>query len=959
MNAAKLLLLSACVLAALFPLNAAAQSCPNPVTIACGGTAAGNTQSGNDPGHDDWGCTEFGWDLTGPEDYYQLTISGEESLWINVEPTSSWDTAFVILPDSGGDCGTVAIMCVDDGGSGSAESAAITLPAGTYYIAVEGYNDASGPYNLTVLCQECTDADGDGYPTYDAATCPSGNDCCDAGDEASPGCTAADAAEINPGVQEFCGDGIDNDCDGQDDPCPDCGADESIDCAGTGTVDTSTDGTSYWDDYCGGLGAWYGVDWSGPEYIFSFAPATDTGAVFSIDTTAAMEIFVLSDYGDPTVCNPDGCLSIGASGAGLYNENSPAAFYAEAGETYFISVDGYLGAAGSFDYELDCRTELCVSDADVFCKDSVSGDTTGKDNNVSVYKGFSFEFPAPEYVYTLTTDLDARVTVDMQMENGVDLGLLIIEDSGDGCNPGGVITGSDIDNAYYGDWTEYVSFSTTAGTSYYVVVDGWDTAGSFDLQVSCSVECGEGFDDCGFGYCTDVSSDVDNCGACDHVCDLPNVDLHDCVASACTIVSCDPNFDDCDADAQNGCEAALLSDRNNYGTCDTACGADEICEAGSCVGCPVGEEVCGNACVNIQTDPAHCGGCGQACDLTNVDQHGCVAGTCTVVTCDGGFGDCDGDASNGCEVDLLTSDVHCGVCNQACDTGAGEDCCGGSCVDLDEDAANCGACGNACATGESCCSAACADLNNDVDNCGTCGNACGTGEVCSQGSCQLDCPAGETDCDGSCVNLNNDLQNCGSCGYACDLPNVDENGCAGGACTVVSCDAGFADCDSNATNGCETTLGTTENCGACGHACGAGEECTGGTCQPVCGAGETNCNGECVDLKTDVSNCGACGHGCQTGQDCLNGTCCADADSDGHYAESCGGDDCDDNVAAVHPGAEEICNETDDDCNGVIDDGDVCDRDKGCGCAATSGTPASGWFLLLLAIGLARLRRHR
>jgi MYXO-CTERM domain-containing protein len=176
---------------------------------------------------------------------------------------------------------------------------------------------------------------------------------------------------------------------------------------------------------------------------------------------------------------------------------------------------------------------------------------------------------------------------------------------------------------------------------------------------------------------------------------------------------------------------------------------------------------------------------------------------------------------------------------------------------------------------------------------------------------------------------------------------------------VVSCDAGFADCDSLAANGCETTLGTTDNCGACGHACAAGEECTGQICEAVCGAGETNCNGTCVDLNTDVSNCGACGHGCPTGESCQNGTCCGDADSDGYSAQTCGGDDCDDTDATVNPGAEEICNDIDDDCNGTIDDGEVCKRDKGCGCAAADGSSASALFLLLLTVGLVRLRRSR
>ncbi len=45
-----------------------------------------------------------------------------------------------------------------------------------------------------------------------------------------------------------------------------------------------------------------------------------------------------------------------------------------------------------------------------------------------------------------------------------------------------------------------------------------------------------------------------------------------------------------------------------------------------------------------------------------------------------------------------------------------------------------------------------------------------------------------------------------------------------------------------------------------------------------------------------------------------------DADGDGYQDEAYGGDDCDDSDADVHPGAEEVCNDIDDDCSGSADD---------------------------------------
>jgi hypothetical protein len=59
---------------------------------------------------------------------------------------------------------------------------------------------------------------------------------------------------------------------------------------------------------------------------------------------------------------------------------------------------------------------------------------------------------------------------------------------------------------------------------------------------------------------------------------------------------------------------------------------------------------------------------------------------------------------------------------------------------------------------------------------------------------------------------------------------------------------------------------------------------------------------------------------------------CPDGDSDGHLAGFCGGDDCDDDDAATHPGAGEQCDDgLDNDCDGATDcaDGD-CDGDAAC-----------------------------
>jgi hypothetical protein len=60
-----------------------------------------------------------------------------------------------------------------------------------------------------------------------------------------------------------------------------------------------------------------------------------------------------------------------------------------------------------------------------------------------------------------------------------------------------------------------------------------------------------------------------------------------------------------------------------------------------------------------------------------------------------------------------------------------------------------------------------------------------------------------------------------------------------------------------------------------------------------------------------------------------NSTICVDSDGDGYSITggSCGPIDCNDNNSAMHPNAAEKCNSVDDDCDGLIDEGNVCDDD--------------------------------
>ena len=73
--------------------------------------------------------------------------------------------------------------------------------------------------------------------------------------------------------------------------------------------------------------------------------------------------------------------------------------------------------------------------------------------------------------------------------------------------------------------------------------------------------------------------------------------------------------------------------------------------------------------VDGQTDDQNCGSCGTVCVVgAHVSTNACTSGSCKV-TCDSGYGDCDGDPANGCEVNVDTDPSNCGTCGHVCSGG--------------------------------------------------------------------------------------------------------------------------------------------------------------------------------------------------------------------------------------------------------------------------------------------------
>src|SRR5262249_8048800 len=104
--------------------------------------------------------------------------------------------------------------------------------------------------------------------------------------------------------------------------------------------------------------------------------------------------------------------------------------------------------------------------------------------------------------------------------------------------------------------------------------------------------------------------------------------------------------------------------------------SDQVCSQGTCASCISGRSLCGNACVDFQSDTQNCGSCGVTCNAYVPNASGaCIKGVCGLA-CGQGFLDCDGDDLDGCETRI--SAKNCGACGTAC--AAKELCANSKCV---------------------------------------------------------------------------------------------------------------------------------------------------------------------------------------------------------------------------------------------------------------------------------------
>jgi alpha-tubulin suppressor-like RCC1 family protein len=345
----------------------------------------------------------------------------------------------------------------------------------------------------------------------------------------------------------------------------------------------------------------------------------------------------------------------------------------------------------------------------------------------------------------------------------------------------------------------------------------------------------------------------------------------------------------------------------------SSCGTDQVCSAGTCISCKVGQSCTLPASEPCRTGATTCNTgqpvCVESGNVTNGNSCGsgmvCSDGACTACAtgnacvptnpCHTGTLDCGQGTPSCVDTTMAAKDgTICGT-NEVCSTGLCVNCVA---------AQSCTPSGTTCKVGTTSCStgaSVCTMTGNAQD-----GSTCGNNQVCSGGSCatcvaNMPCTPSTAPCHVGALSCANGTPTC------VDQLTILQNGtvcgtnlvCSGGSC--VNCVAQNP-CTPNG-NSCQTgTTVCSSGSSVCmltgnvspGTTCGSGGNmvCNGGSCvtcaasmactppNAPCHVGSQSCASGapvCVDQNIPATNGTTCGTnlGCASGScSCTQGTTC-------------------------------------------------------------------------------------
>ena len=131
------------------------------------------------------------------------------------------------------------------------------------------------------------------------------------------------------------------------------------------------------------------------------------------------------------------------------------------------------------------------------------------------------------------------------------------------------------------------------------------------------------------GFCVELATDEEHCGACGNRCGAG----FDCVDAACACMNDRQECEDPAAPGERAC-VDIYNDDAHCGECGNACPLNHRCEGGECVRrCQLPWTECDGHCVRLAEHALHCGVCGIPCPA----DHLCRDSSCEPFTCPAGF----------------------------------------------------------------------------------------------------------------------------------------------------------------------------------------------------------------------------------------------------------------------------------------------------------------------------------
>ncbi len=428
----------------------------------------------------------------------------------------------------------------------------------------------------------------------------------------------------------------------------------------------------------------------------------------------------------------------------------------------------------------------------------------------------------------------------------------------------------------------YAVDPTPRGTYY---IEDMDTGNPAVGSSCCTDEhCGESLK-CGADHrCFDADEDDDGYTV-DADCDDHDPDTHPDASDE----GCDGVDDDCDGTADD-----------DYASSETSCGTGACAATGSMT-CVEGVET--DTCTAGEpSDDSSCDGVDDDCDGTADDDYASSETSC-------GTGACAATGSMTCVEGVETDTCTAGEPQaEICDDGVDNDC--------DESDLSCD------------------DVDDDGDGTTENGGDCDDGNASVYPGATESCNGADDDCNGAVDEVDADGDGYSVCSDDCNDADAGVSPAASEACDLVDndCNGAVDDGFDADGDGWTTCLGDCDDAAGSIHplmleACNAVDDNCSGTADElfdIDADGQTTCGGDCNDLDAGINSaateiCDGIDNNCDASSD-------EGYDQDGDGFTTCLAD-CDDANAERHPGAADVCDGTDNDCDGTADEGFDADGD--------------------------------